>query len=73
MVIPIGLDTVILEHCRIREIIESGVTDGVDEIVDSHLTRTLINRVVYDYPPQFFTEDPRIREEAHDTLAKVSS
>jgi DNA-binding GntR family transcriptional regulator len=73
MVIPIGLDTVILEHCRIREIIESGITDDVDTVVDGHLTRVLINRVVYDYPPQFFTEDPRIREEAHDRLTGVSS
>jgi hypothetical protein len=29
--------------------------------------------VVFDYPPQFFTEDPRIREEAHDRLTGVSS
>ena len=61
MVVPIGLDTVIREHDRIREIIETGDIDGVDAVVDSHLTRALIDRVVYDYPPQFFTEDPRIR------------
>jgi len=73
MVVPIVLDKVILEHCRIREIIESGIIDKVDEIVDSHLTRTLINRVVYDYPPHFFTEDPRIREEAHGKVMGVSS
>jgi DNA-binding GntR family transcriptional regulator len=73
MVIPIALDKVILEHCRIREIVESGSIDKVDEVVDSHLTRTLINRVVYDYPPHFFTEDPRIREEAHGRLTAVSS
>lgn len=73
MVVPIGLDTVIREHCRIREIIESGIIDSVDEVVDTHLTRTMINRVVYDYPSQFFTEDPRIREEAHGRLTGVSS
>jgi hypothetical protein len=28
---------------------------------------------VYDYPPHFFTEDPRIREEAHGRLTKVIS
>ena len=73
MVIPIALDRAILEHCRIREIIESGAADKVDEIVDSHLTWTLINRVVYDYPPHYFTKDPRIREEAQGRHTAVSS
>jgi len=73
MVIPIALDRAILEHCRIREVIESGAADKVDEIVDSHLTWTLINRVVHDYPSHYFTEDPRIREEAHGRVTGVSS
>jgi hypothetical protein len=35
----------------------------VDEIVDRHLTQALINRVVRDYPPEYFAQDPGQRVE----------
>jgi DNA-binding GntR family transcriptional regulator len=72
MVMPVVLDTVIHEHCRIKEIIENGMVDEVEEVVDRHLTKALIDRVVYDYPRRYFTQDPRSREEAHDTGTGVS-
>jgi GntR family transcriptional regulator, rspAB operon transcriptional repressor len=63
MVLPLSLDKVILEHGRIEEIIESGTVGGVDEIVDCHLTQALINRVVCDYPSEYFAQDPKSRFE----------
>jgi DNA-binding GntR family transcriptional regulator len=73
MVVPMALDKVILEHRRIKEIIQSGIVDEVDAIVDSHMTQVIINRVVCDYPSRYFTQDPRNREEAHGTAKRVSA
>jgi DNA-binding GntR family transcriptional regulator len=59
MVMPFSIDRIISEHGLIRDLIREGKVDRVEEILDNHLTWEIINRVVQDYPPQYFTQDRR--------------
>jgi len=59
MVMPFSIDRIISEHGMIRDLIRDGKDDHVEEILDRHLTWEIINRVVRDYPPQYFTQDRR--------------
>ncbi len=59
MVMPLSIDRIISEHGLIRDIIREGKTDHVDEVLDQHLTWETINRVVRDYPPEYFMQDRR--------------
>lgn len=59
MVMPLSIDRIISEHSRIRDLIRKGKADHVEEVLDHHLTWEIINRVVRDYPPQYFRQDRR--------------
>ncbi|MGO9412816.1 MAG: GntR family transcriptional regulator [Spirochaetia bacterium] len=59
MVMPLSIDRIISEHGRIRDLIRKGKADHVEEVLDHHLTWEIINRVVRDYPPQYFRQDRR--------------
>jgi DNA-binding GntR family transcriptional regulator len=59
MVMPFSIDRIISEHGLIRDLITEGKTDHVEEVLDRHLTWEIINRVVRDYPPHYFTQNRR--------------
>jgi DNA-binding GntR family transcriptional regulator len=59
MVMPQSIDRIVREHRLIRDLIAKGNADHVEEVLDGHLTWEVINRVVRDYPPQYFTQDRR--------------
>jgi DNA-binding GntR family transcriptional regulator len=55
---PDTMDRIIKEHRRILEIIAGNNPAGVDDIVESHLTGAVINRIVLQYPTRYFRQDP---------------
>jgi DNA-binding GntR family transcriptional regulator len=59
MVMPFSIDRIISEHGRIADLIRKGKADHVEDVLDSHLTWETINRVVRDYPQQYFRQDRR--------------
>jgi DNA-binding GntR family transcriptional regulator len=59
MVMAQSIDRIITEHRLIRDLVEKGNVTRVDDVLDGHLTWEIINRVVRDYPPQYFTQDRR--------------
>jgi DNA-binding GntR family transcriptional regulator len=59
MVMPLSIDRIITEHRRMRDLIRKCEADDVEEVLDRHLTWEIINRVVRDYPPHFFSQNRR--------------
>ena len=59
MVMPVSIGRILSEHRKIMDLITRGVADEVEETLDMHLTWEMINRVVQDYPPQYFLHDRR--------------
>jgi GntR family transcriptional regulator, rspAB operon transcriptional repressor len=56
MVIPHVLEQIIGEHQQILDVIARGSVERIEETVDRHLTWADINRVVHQYPPEFFAQ-----------------
>ena len=55
---PDTMDRVIDEHSRILGMISGKTTEGVEDLVESHLTGAVINRIVLQYPARYFRQDP---------------
>jgi hypothetical protein len=53
------MDRVIDEHRRILNLIARKNPAGVEDIVESHLSSAVINRIVLQYPARCFRQDPR--------------
>lgn len=51
------LRQVIEEHRIILETVVQGRSSEIDEIIEHHLTRAVIDKVVFNYPPQYFKQD----------------
>jgi len=59
MVMPVSIGRILSEHKKIMDLITRGMAEEVEETLDLHLTWEMINRVVLDYPPQYFLQNRR--------------
>ncbi|HOV37941.1 MAG TPA: GntR family transcriptional regulator [Spirochaetales bacterium] len=51
------LRQVIGEHRIILETVAKGRSSEIDELIEHHLTRAVIDKVVFNYPPRYFKQD----------------
>jgi DNA-binding GntR family transcriptional regulator len=57
MVTPHTIDHVIVEHRSILDILESGETGRIDQIVEAHLTWSEIAKSLNEFPQAYFEQD----------------
>ncbi len=58
MTLPLVAERILAEHRLIVERIRERRLDGLDMLVDAHLTNTVINTEIFKYPSEYFKQDP---------------
>jgi len=63
MTVPLIIDELIGEHRAFIDLLSERRLGAVDDLVDSHLTNIIINKVIQEYPREYFKQDPRLYAE----------
>jgi len=59
MTLPLIAETIVGEHREIMNLLAARRSELVDDLIDRHLTNTVISKVILEYPAEYFTQDPR--------------
>lgn len=61
------------EHKAILDLIIENDSNAVDDVVESHLTNKVISQVIFEYPAEYFVQDPRAYAELSRSVGSTAA